>query len=152
MTENVHQLSLVSRPLFIEEHGLRMYLDQEGVGVELSRAGYENGEWARSVEEAYCKGWEMKQLKRKKGFEFCRQLKQLDKEGADGSDEKRLSERERQGREMARDVIEWVDGVRNALGGKSVQNVICMDGAGSVDFCERPVAPIETGAKGILVA
>ncbi|KAF9453486.1 hypothetical protein P691DRAFT_771456 [Macrolepiota fuliginosa MF-IS2] len=106
----------VSRPLFIEEHGLRMYLDQEGVGIELSRAAYEGGEWARSVEEAYHKGWTLKEQKKRKEFEFWTQLKRMDEEGVDGRDERRLSERERQGREMAKDVVDWVDGVWKVLG------------------------------------
>ena len=101
----------VSRPLFIEEHGLRMYLDQEGVGVELSRAAYENGDWAHALEEAYHKGRERKEEKRRKEFEFYLSSKRMDMEGVGSTDEMRLSERERQGREMARDVVEWVCGV-----------------------------------------
>ena len=106
---------VVSRPLFIEEHGLRMYLDQEGVGVELSRASYEGGEWAKSIQEAYCKGREMKETKRKKEYEFCMLLKQLDQEGVESDDDRRLSERERQGRDMARDVVEWVENVKMSM-------------------------------------
>ena len=40
----------------MEEHGLRLFLEAEGTGVELSRAEYESGDWARKVEEAYLKG------------------------------------------------------------------------------------------------
>ena len=108
----IERLFVVSRPLFIEEHGLRMYLDQEGVGVELSRVGYEGGEWARSVEEAYYKGRDRKEAKRRKEYEFCRVLKQLDQEGVGSDDDRRLSERERQGRDMARGVVEWVEKMR----------------------------------------
>lgn len=107
--------SVVSRPLFIEEHGLRMYLNQEGVGVELSRAGYESGEWAKSIQEAYCKGREIKEAKRKKEHEFCMLLKQLDQEGVESDDDRRLGERERQGRDMARGVVEWVENVRMSM-------------------------------------
>ncbi|KAF8071748.1 transmembrane amino acid transporter protein-domain-containing protein [Lyophyllum atratum] len=46
----------VSRPLFIEEHGLRLLLNREGVGVELSRQSYEAGDWALAVEEAWARG------------------------------------------------------------------------------------------------
>jgi hypothetical protein len=54
----------VSRPLFIEEFGLRLLLDQEGVGVELSREAYERGEWAGAVEDAWHKGKDAKLAKR----------------------------------------------------------------------------------------
>ncbi|THU76168.1 hypothetical protein K435DRAFT_974530 [Dendrothele bispora CBS 962.96] len=42
----------VSRPLFVEEHGLRMFLEKEGVGVEMEREDYEGGWWADAIEEA----------------------------------------------------------------------------------------------------
>uniref|UniRef100_A0A8H7Y3N0 Inositol hexakisphosphate-domain-containing protein n=1 Tax=Psilocybe cubensis TaxID=181762 RepID=A0A8H7Y3N0_PSICU len=54
----------VSRPLFIEEHGLRLLLDTEGVGVELSRQSYEAGNWAKAVAEAYVNGKPAKDAKR----------------------------------------------------------------------------------------
>ncbi|PBL03302.1 hypothetical protein ARMGADRAFT_978330 [Armillaria gallica] len=54
----------VSRPLFIEEHGLRLLLDSEGVGVELSRDSYEAGEWAHAVQDAFVKGRTAKIKKR----------------------------------------------------------------------------------------
>ncbi|KAK0480195.1 hypothetical protein IW261DRAFT_1476648 [Armillaria novae-zelandiae] len=54
----------VSRPLFIEEHGLRLLLDNEGVGVELSRDSYEAGEWAHAVQDAFLKGRAAKIKKR----------------------------------------------------------------------------------------
>ncbi|KAI0682663.1 hypothetical protein C8T65DRAFT_750271, partial [Cerioporus squamosus] len=77
----------VPRPLFIEEHGLRLYLEQEGVGVELSRTQYELGEWADAVEEAYNKGREAKARKRKVGD---------------------TGKRKEEGREMAQYVVDWV--------------------------------------------
>ncbi|KIJ66909.1 hypothetical protein HYDPIDRAFT_85219 [Hydnomerulius pinastri MD-312] len=46
----------VSRPLFVEEHGLKLLLSQQGVGVELFRAAYEVGDWASAVEEAWLLG------------------------------------------------------------------------------------------------
>ncbi|KAI0342725.1 hypothetical protein BDW22DRAFT_1357213 [Trametopsis cervina] len=57
----------VPRPLFIEEHGLRLFLEKEGVGVELSRDAYEGGDWAVAVQEAYEKGKERKARKRLEG-------------------------------------------------------------------------------------
>lgn len=149
----------VSRPLFIEEHGLRMYLDQEGVGIELSRSGYENGDWAKSVEEAYCKGWEIKEAKRRKEYEFYKMLKKLDEQGVDGGDERRLSERERQGREMARGVVEWVDKIREEMGRrvkgkkKSLQ-LACLEGAATAaPVTSLPdLQPLGCEVKGIMVA
>ncbi|KAF8174465.1 hypothetical protein K438DRAFT_1848979 [Mycena galopus ATCC 62051] len=57
----------VSRPLFIEEHGLRrlLDLDHDGVGVELSRESYEAGDWAEAIETAWLNGRGAKGLKRK---------------------------------------------------------------------------------------
>ena len=77
----------VPRPLFVEEHGLRRYLAHEGVGVELSRAQYEAGEWADAVEEAYRRGAAAKARKR-----------------AEGETGRRTAE----GRDMARTVVDWV--------------------------------------------
>ncbi|CDO74499.1 hypothetical protein BN946_scf184979.g54 [Trametes cinnabarina] len=77
----------VPRPLFIEEHGLRLYLEREGVGVELSRTAYEQGEWADAIEAAWCKGREAKARKR-----------------AEGETGRRSAE----GRQMACEVVEWV--------------------------------------------
>lgn len=53
----------VPRPLFVEEHGLRLFLEAEGTGVELSRAEYESGDWARKVEEAFLKGKKRRRAK-----------------------------------------------------------------------------------------
>ncbi|KAJ3567854.1 hypothetical protein NP233_g6085 [Leucocoprinus birnbaumii] len=140
----------VSRPLFIEEHGLRMYLDQEGVGVELSRSGYEGGEWANSVQEAYCKGWEMKEAKRRKEYDFCMKLEQLDKEGVKSDDERRLSERERQGRDMARGVVEWVDKFREEM--KIYEEKKALEMCLSTTVSLPTLSPLEREAKGIMVA
>lgn len=81
----------VSRPLFIEEYGLRLLLEQEGVGLELSRAAYEAGEWASGVEAAWRKGRAGKQEKRLK-----EQVAMIP------------SERDIEGREMARKVGQWI--------------------------------------------
>jgi hypothetical protein len=80
----------VSRPLFIEEHGLRLLLSKEGVGVELSRQSYEAGDWATAVEEAWMQG---KHLKSRKRTEAA---------GGIGS-----GIREMKGREMAKTVVNW---------------------------------------------
>lgn len=76
----------VPRPLFIEEHGLRLFLDSEGVGVELSREAYEAGDWAAAVQEAYDKGKERKVAKRPEGETGCLAAA---------------------GREMAAEVVDW---------------------------------------------
>jgi hypothetical protein len=81
----------VSRPLFIEEHGLRLLLEQEGVGVELSRAAYEAGDWATGVEDAWRRGREAKHGKRLK-----EQVTEIP------------SARDIEGRDMAKKVEEWV--------------------------------------------
>ncbi|KAI0091036.1 hypothetical protein BDY19DRAFT_984075 [Irpex rosettiformis] len=57
----------VPRPLFIEEHGLRLYLEKEGVGIELSRSAYEAGDWAAAVQEAYEQGKGRKSKKKAEG-------------------------------------------------------------------------------------
>ncbi|KAJ7081811.1 hypothetical protein B0H15DRAFT_764286, partial [Mycena belliarum] len=81
----------VSRPLFIEEHGLRRLLDHEGVGVELPRQSYEAGDWAGAIEEAWNKG---------KGAKDSKRL-----DGMAGSG---LKKREEEGRELASMVVRWV--------------------------------------------
>ena len=78
----------VPRPLFIEEHGLHLLLDTEGVGVELSRTSYETGEWADFIEEAYQKGADAKARKRQEG---------------------ETGKRKQEGLEMARGLVNWVD-------------------------------------------
>lgn len=77
----------VPRPLFIEEHGLRMLLERDGVGVELSRTAYESGEWAHAVEEACLKGKKQKKSKRKEG---------------------ETGKRTQEGKEMAEMLVQWV--------------------------------------------
>jgi hypothetical protein len=131
-----------------------MYLDQEGVGIELSRAGYEGGEWARSVEEAYCKGWEMKEAKRRKEYEFFMKLKKMDIEGVESTDERRLSEREKQGRDMARGVVKWLNSARESMQRQEDRNaVISLVAATAIpEVLSAPLLPIEVEAKGIVVA
>jgi hypothetical protein len=81
-------LNSVSRPLFVEEHGLRLLLEREGVGVEMSRDAYEAGEWASTVSDAWRTG-EKRKLERRAG--------------------KHTPDRRAQGLKMARDVITWVN-------------------------------------------
>lgn len=86
----------VSRPLFIEEHGLRLLLDKEGVGVELSRQSYEAGDWACAVGEALEKGREAKKAKRR--------VMGCDSGGVD------KHRRDQEGRRLAGQVVDWVRG------------------------------------------
>ena len=78
----------MSRPLFIEEHGLRLLLDKDGVGVELSRDSYEAGNWADAMESAYEKGKAAKALKRQEG---------------------ETGKRAAEGKEMATYLVDWVE-------------------------------------------
>ena len=78
----------VSRPLFVEEHGLRLLLDRDGVGVEMTRDSYESGEWAVAVSDAWRAGAQRK-LERREGMH--------------------APDRHAQGLQMARDVVAWVD-------------------------------------------
>ena len=66
---------------------MRLLLESEGVGVEMSRASYESGEWADAIEQAWRKGKERKARKR-----------------AEGETGKRREE----GRKMAKEITEWV--------------------------------------------
>jgi len=84
----------VPRPLFIEEFGLRLLLQQEGVGIELSRASYESGEWANAIEEAWLKGRERKARKRREG---------------------ETGRRKQEGRVMAQTIVDWVGKWKEAV-------------------------------------
>ncbi|KAF7968808.1 hypothetical protein HWV62_29284 [Athelia sp. TMB] len=79
----------VSRPLFIEEHGLKLLLTRSGVGVELARADYEAGEWAAAVGAAYQQGRALKAARTRVG--------------AAGAERRKA-----EGREMAEGVVGWV--------------------------------------------
>ncbi|KAE9405165.1 hypothetical protein BT96DRAFT_963987 [Gymnopus androsaceus JB14] len=88
----------VSRPLFIEELGLRVLLENEGVGVEMSRGEYEDGHWSDRVKEAWEKARVAKKWKRK--------VEEGEKrDGAAG-----ITEREAETRKMASVVVDWVEG------------------------------------------
>ncbi|KIM40581.1 hypothetical protein M413DRAFT_446014 [Hebeloma cylindrosporum] len=86
----------VSRPLFIEEHGLRLLLNQEGVGVEMSRQSYEAGDWSEKISEAVALGSLAKERKRKE---------MAGKMAMTGA---AVNPREEAGRELAGMVAEWV--------------------------------------------
>lgn len=59
--------STVPRPAILEEMGLKLLLEQEGVGVEISREKYESGDWADLVAEAWEKGQTLKEARRTLG-------------------------------------------------------------------------------------
>ncbi|KAF7336950.1 hypothetical protein MVEN_02131400 [Mycena venus] len=82
----------VSRPLFIEEHGLRRLLDHDGVGVELSRESYEAGDWAGAIETAWRNGRDAKSSKRK-----------------DGAVGLGLKTREEEGSTLATMIVQWAE-------------------------------------------
>lgn len=73
--------------MFIEEHGLRLLLEQDGVGVELSREDYEGGNWAAAIERAWNGGSNAKRLKRLEG---------------------ETGKRQEDVKEMGRRVVDWV--------------------------------------------
>ena len=84
----------VPRPLFIEEHGLRLFLEREGVGIELSRAQYEQGEWADAIEAAWRAGRAAKMRKRAEGD---------------------TGRRKEEGARMAKEVVEWVESWKDGV-------------------------------------
>jgi hypothetical protein len=67
---------------------LRLLLEQDGVGVELSRQSYESGNWAIAIEDAYLKGHDTKTRQRKEG---------------------ETGKRAQEGSEMAQGLIRWVE-------------------------------------------
>ncbi|KAG1860393.1 hypothetical protein F4604DRAFT_2035681 [Suillus subluteus] len=71
----------VARPLFVEEHGLKLLLAREGVGIELPRVSYEAGDWASAVEEAWSLGRNAKAEMRRKA-RLGVDMNKRDKEGA----------------------------------------------------------------------
>ncbi|KAJ7649812.1 hypothetical protein FB45DRAFT_986244 [Roridomyces roridus] len=78
----------VSRPLFIEEHGLRRLLEKDGVGVELPRELYEAGDWAGAIRDAWAMGCAAKEAKR--------------------GDDTGLEKKKEEGRQMADVIVKWV--------------------------------------------
>lgn len=96
VSATLNAVTLVSRPLFIEEHGLRLLLDQEGVGVEMSRQSYEAGDWSEKISEAVALGSGPKERKR------TEMAVGMSINGA------AVNPREEAGRELAQTVVEWV--------------------------------------------
>ena len=70
---------------------MRVLLDREGVGIELSRQKYEAGDWSLAVTEAFINGQDMKRMKR---YEM-----------ANGID---VDKRELEGKKLAGKVTDWV--------------------------------------------
>ncbi|TFK28152.1 hypothetical protein FA15DRAFT_612610 [Coprinopsis marcescibilis] len=91
----------VSRPLFVEEYGLKIQLEREGVGVELERSSYEAGDWAPAIREALKRG---KQLKERKRLQMAKTL-------SDSS----VDTRHLEIMKLAEDVIGWVDNWANKV-------------------------------------
>lgn len=89
----------VARPLFVEEHGLKLLLAREGVGIELPRAAYEAGDWASVVEEAWSLGRDAKAEMRMKG-----------RLGVD------MNKRDEEGTLLAGQVTDWVRAWHDSIG------------------------------------
>lgn len=66
---------------------MRLLLERDGVGVELSREDYEGGNWAAAIERAWNSGSDAKRLKRLEG---------------------ETGKRQEEVREMGRRVVDWV--------------------------------------------
>jgi len=59
--------------------GLKLLLEQNGVGVEISREKYESGDWANLIEEAWAKGQTVKEKRRSLGVAGIDQrMKEMD--------------------------------------------------------------------------
>ncbi|KAF5365847.1 hypothetical protein D9615_010634 [Tricholomella constricta] len=82
------------------EHGLRLLLDRDGVGVELSRQSYEAGDWALAVQEAWAQGKEIKAQKR-----------------ANASAGIGMDDRKEEGLDMARKLVSWTQELVGRLQG-----------------------------------
>ncbi|KAG0700270.1 hypothetical protein DFH29DRAFT_1001254 [Suillus ampliporus] len=96
----------VSRPLFVEEHGLKLLLSREGVGIELSRAAYETGDWASAVEEAWSLGQNSKVEMRRKG-----------RLGID------MNKRDEEGKLLAGRVTDWVRAWYDSISQRTVSEI-----------------------------
>jgi hypothetical protein len=110
----------VSRPLFVEEHGLRLLLDRDGVGVELARVDYEEGNWAQAVREAWKRGQDAKALKRALEHDAIeREIMHRSKSADHGVSFPKVggaAKREQEGRELAGTLVQWVDEWWHAAG------------------------------------
>ncbi|KAF9260057.1 hypothetical protein L218DRAFT_933060 [Marasmius fiardii PR-910] len=107
----------VPRPLFIEEHGLKLLLRDSGVpGIELTREEYERGDWATKVHEAWTKGKEGKKQRRSEedvgslvDSELSEPSTKVGQSGVAIPGMVGIQRREREGRELATKIVEWVD-------------------------------------------
>ena len=78
--------------------GLKLLLDQSGVGLSISRENYESGDWADLIEEAWERGKEAKERRRELGTKV-------------------RDERIEEGREFARGIVGWIGEQRGVGGG-----------------------------------
>jgi hypothetical protein len=100
----------VSRPLFVEEHGLRLLLERDGVGVELGRLAYEEGDWAAKVKEAWELGRQAKERKRQdEGKALALEMECADAKNGETNLMSGARKRAEEGREMAKGLIAWVE-------------------------------------------
>ncbi|KAG1819919.1 hypothetical protein EV424DRAFT_1539719 [Suillus variegatus] len=96
----------VARPLFVEEHGLKLLLAQEGVGIELPRIAYEAGDWASAVGEAWLLGRNAKAEMRRKGMLGIE-----------------MNKREEEGTLLAGQVTDWVRAWHDSITQRTVSEV-----------------------------
>ncbi|KAG2141167.1 uncharacterized protein EDB93DRAFT_640530 [Suillus bovinus] len=96
----------VARPLFVEEHGLRLLLAQEGVGIELPRVAYEAGDWASAVEEAWSLGRDTKAEMRRKGMLGVG-----------------MNKREEEGALLAGQVTDWVRAWHDSIAQRTISEI-----------------------------
>ncbi|KAH8117962.1 hypothetical protein DFH11DRAFT_1839473 [Phellopilus nigrolimitatus] len=95
-------LVFVPRPLFVEEHGLRRLLHEEGTGIELEQMRYESGDWADYVRHAWETGREKKNRRRARGAEEDEERRKDGKKMAHGSDATNLEQTGRKEGERGR--------------------------------------------------
>ncbi|KAG2117753.1 hypothetical protein DEU56DRAFT_747920 [Suillus clintonianus] len=96
----------VARPIFVEEHGLKLLLAREGVGIEISREAYETGEWASAVEDAWSLGKNAKAEMRRRG-----------RLGID------MDKRDEEGKLLAGRVTDWVKTWHDSISQRSVSEI-----------------------------
>lgn len=87
---------------------MRLLLERDGVGVELSREDYEGGNWATAVERAWNSGREAKRLKRLEG---------------------ETGKRQEEVKEMGRRVVDWIMDWKWKCAGQYVEEAESEEGA-----------------------
>lgn len=90
----------------MEEHGLKLLLAQEGVGIELPRIAYEAGDWASAVGEAWLLGRNAKAEMRRKGMLGIE-----------------MNKREEEGTLLAGQVTDWVRAWHDSITQRTVSEV-----------------------------